>query len=274
LDQIADSRAEYMTEASTDQPATNEVEMSFFDHLEELRWRIIKSLLGVVIGTIISWVFIDWLMNDVLLHPVLALNRTLSPGQQPIHLQNLKPFGQLFLYMQVAIVGGVVLSVPVLLYQLWAFIAPGLMPNERRYVKWIVFFSSFCFLAGIAFSYFVMLPAALSFFAGFGSPEIVNNIAISEYMNFIISVMLAAGVVFELPMVSWFLSKLGLLTPAFMRHYRRHAIVVIFILAAVLTPGTDPVSQVLLAIPLMALYELSIGVSAWAWRGKKKRTEE
>jgi sec-independent protein translocase protein TatC len=116
-----------------------------------------------------------------------------------------------------------------------------------------------------------MLPAALQFFAGFGSSMIVNNIAIDEYMNFIISVMLAAGVVFELPMVSWFLSKLGILTPAFMRHYRRHSIVVIFILAAFLTPGTDPVSQVLLALPLIALYELSIGVSAWAWRGRKKK---
>jgi sec-independent protein translocase protein TatC len=115
-----------------------------------------------------------------------------------------------------------------------------------------------------------MLPAALQFFAGFGSPSIANNIAISEYMNFVVSVLLASGVVFELPMVSWFLSKIGILTPAFMRHYRRHSIVAIFIIAAFLTPGTDPVSQVLLALPLMGLYEISIWVSAWAWRGKQK----
>jgi sec-independent protein translocase protein TatC len=115
-----------------------------------------------------------------------------------------------------------------------------------------------------------MLPAALTFFAGFGSPQIANNIAISEYMNFVVSVLLASGVVFELPMVSWFLSKIGILTPAFMRHYRRHSIVGIFIIAAFLTPGTDPVSQVLLALPLMGLYEVSIWVSAWAWRGKTK----
>ena len=252
---------------------TPEKEMSFLDHLEELRWRIIRSLLGIIVGTILCWVFIDWIMNDVLLRPVLELNKHLSAGQQPIRLQNLKPFGQLFLYMQVAIIGGIVLSIPNILYQLWAFIAPGLMPKERRYIKSIVFFSSFCFLSGIAFSYFVMLPAALQFFAGFGTPEIQNNIAINEYMSFIISVMLAAGVVFELPMVSWFLSKLGILTPAFMRHYRRHAIVVILILAAVLTPGTDPVSQILLAIPLLLLYEISIWISAWAWRGKKKAAE-
>ncbi|HXF99136.1 MAG TPA: twin-arginine translocase subunit TatC [Bacteroidota bacterium] len=251
-----------------------EKEMTFLDHLEELRWRIIKALIGIIIGMIICWVFIDWIMDDVLLKPVKHVNENLAPGQQPIHLQNLKPFGQLFLYMQVAIIGGIIISIPNILYQLWAFIAPGLLPKERRYIKAIVVFSSFCFLAGIAFAYFVMLPSALTFFAGFGSAEIVNNIAINEYMNFVISVMLAAGVVFELPMVSWFLSQLGILTPAFMRHYRRHAIVGIFVLAAVLTPGTDPVSQILLAGPLILLYELSIGISALAWRSKRTRAAE
>jgi len=244
--------------------------MSFFDHLEELRWRIIRSLLSVVVGTVICWFFIDWLIDGVLLRPITVINAHAAGTQQQIHLQNLKPFGQLFLYMQVAIVSGVILSLPYILYELWAFIAPGLMPKERKYIKWIVFFTSFCFFAGITFSYFVMLPAALQFFAGFGTPTIANNIAISEYMNFVVSVLLASGVVFELPMVSWFLSKIGILTPAFMRHYRRHSIVAIFIIAAFLTPGTDPVSQVLLALPLMGLYEISIWVSAWAWRGKQK----
>ncbi len=247
--------------------------MSFFDHLEELRWRIIKALIGVIVGTIICWFIIDWLMNDVLLRPVLEVNANLSPGQQPIHLQNLKPFGQVFLYFEVAIIGGIIINFPNILYQIWAFIAPGLMPNERKYISSIVLFSTVCFLSGIAFSYFVMLPTALTFFAGFGSPDIENNIAINEYMSFVISVMLAAGVVFELPMVSWFLSKLGILTPAFMRHYRRHSIVVILILAAVLTPGTDPVSQILLAVPLIILYEISIGISAMAWRGKRRKEQ-
>jgi sec-independent protein translocase protein TatC len=201
----------------------------------------------------------------------MAINESVGPDQRPINLQNLKPFGQVFLYMQVAIIGGIILSIPNILYQLWAFIAPGLMPKERRHIKAIVVFSSVCFLAGIAFAYFVILPSALTFFAGFGTPEIENNIAINEYMNFIISVMLASGVVFELPMVSWFLSRLGILTPAFMRKYRRHAIVIIFILAALLTPGTDPVSQVLLAGPLVVLYEISIGVSAWA---NRKRAQD
>ncbi len=253
-----------------DDPVENVKEMSFLEHLEELRWRIVKALIGIVLGMILCWIFIDPIMESILLRPVIELNNNLSPGQQPIRLQNLKPFGQLFLYMQVAIIGGIILSVPNILYQFWAFIAPGLMPKERKYIKWIVFFSSFCFLFGVAFSYYLMLPAALKFFAGFGTPEIENNTAINEYMDFIISVMLAAGVVFELPMVSWFLSKLGILTPTFMRRYRRHSIVAIFVLSAVLTPGTDPVSQVLLAVPLLLLYEVSILISVWAWKGKNK----
>ncbi len=264
-----------MAESSTypgvdDEPPPEGPEMSFFEHLEELRWRIIKMLIGIVLGTIIAWIFIDFLINTVLLSPIVRLNMNPPPGQQPIHLQNLKPFGQLFLYMEVAIIGGVILSLPNVLYQIWAFIAPGLMPRERKYIRSIVFFSSFSFLAGIVFAYFVMLPAALQFFAGFGSATIQNNIAVNEYMSFVISVLLAAGIVFELPMVSWFLSKIGILRPEFMRKYRRHSIVVIFLLAAALTPGTDPVSQILLAIPLVVLYEISIMVSAWAWRGRKK----
>jgi sec-independent protein translocase protein TatC len=243
--------------------------MSFLEHLEELRWRVIKALIGIILGMILCWVFIDWIMNDILLRPIVHINATLLPGQPPIKLQNLKPFGQLFLYMQVAIIGGAILSLPNILYQIWAFIAPGLLPRERGTARTVVAFSSFCFLAGVAFAYFVMLPAALSFFSTFGTATIENNIAVNEYMNFIISVMLAAGVVFELPMVSWFLSRLGILTPKFMRTYRRHAIVVIFFLAAILTPGTDPVSQILLAIPLLLLYEISIFVSAWASRKRE-----
>lgn len=265
-----------MTDSSTypgvdDEAQSEGPEMSFFEHLEELRWRIIKMLVGIVIGTIIAWIFIDFLINTVLLSPIVRLNASPPPGQQPIHLQNLKPFGQLFLYMEVAITAGVILSLPNILYQIWAFVAPGLMPKERKYARSIVAFSTLCFLSGIAFAYFVMLPAALTFFAGFGTPTIENNIAINEYMSFVISVLLAAGVVFELPMVSWFLSRIGILRPEFMRKYRRHSIVVIFILAAFLTPGTDPVSQILLAIPLIGLYEISILVSAWAWRGRNKR---
>ncbi|MGE5410997.1 MAG: twin-arginine translocase subunit TatC [Clostridiales bacterium] len=236
----------------TNDTESKEGEMSFLDHLEELRWRIIYSLLGVIVGTIICWVFIDFLVDKVLLIPA---------ARTGLKLQNLRPFGQIFLYFEIAIIGGVVLSIPNLLYQLWKFISPALRESERKYISLIVTFSSLCFITGICFAYFVMLPLTFSFAANFGSKRIENNFAVDEYFSIIISIMLAAGVVFELPMVSFFLSKLGILKPSFMKKYRRHAIVVIMILAAFLTPGTDPVSQIVLAIPLFLLYEISIFVS-------------
>jgi sec-independent protein translocase protein TatC len=230
----------------------NDVEMSFLDHIEELRWRIIYAIIGIVVFTIVAWIFINPIVEIVLLKPA---------RDAKVPLQNLKPFGQLFLYVQVAITVGIICSLPNIFYQLWEFISPALKKRERKYILWIVFFSTFCFLAGIAFAYFVMLPMAMNFGAQFGTAEISNQWTIDEYISIIISVMLAAGVVFELPMISFFLSKLGILTPKFMRKYRRHAIVIIMILAAFLTPGADPVSQMILAVPLVLLYEISIFIS-------------
>ena len=233
----------------------NEDEMSFLDHLEELRWRLIYAIIGVVIGTILAWIFIDQLVDVVLLKPA---------RDSGADLQNLRPFGQLFLFVQVAIIVGVVVSIPNIFYQLWRFISPALRKKEKKYILSIVIFSSVCFLSGIAFAYFVMLPLALKFAAQFGSSTIKNEFAIDEYMNIIISVMLAAGFVFELPMISFFLTKLGILTAGFMRKFRKHAIVIILFLAAILTPGTDPVSQIILAIPLVLLYEISILISKYS----------
>jgi sec-independent protein translocase protein TatC len=240
-----------------DEKESGDVEMSFLDHIEELRWRIIYSLIGIVIFTIVAWVFINPLIEIVLLKPARDAHAS---------LQNLRPFGQLFLYFQVAIIIGIVASIPNIFYQLWKFIAPALKKSERKYILRIVFFSTFCFLAGIAFAYFVMLPMAMKFAAQFGTEEIKNEFAIDEYMSIIISIMLSAGVVFELPMVSFFLSKLGILSPKLMRKYRRHAIVIIMVLAAILTPGTDPVSQVILAVPLVLLYEISIFISKISYK--------
>ncbi|MGQ9643039.1 MAG: twin-arginine translocase subunit TatC [Ignavibacterium sp.] len=232
-----------------------EKEMTFIEHLEELRWRIIYSLIGIVIGTIVAWIFIDVLVEEILLRPA---------KESGVSLQNLKPFGQIFLYFQIALIAGLILSIPNVFYQLWKFISPALRKHERKYILAIVIFSTICFLAGIVFAYFVMLPLALSFAVQFGTQTIKNEFAIDEYMSIILSVMLAAGLVFELPMLSFFLSKLGILKPSFMRKYRKHSIVIIMIAAAVLTPGTDPVSQVVLAVPLVLLYEISILVSKFS----------
>ncbi|MBK7444662.1 MAG: twin-arginine translocase subunit TatC [Ignavibacteria bacterium] len=231
--------------------ADNESEMTFLEHLEELRWRIIKSAAGIIIGGIIAGIFINYIMDDILLLPA---TRTIPP----LKLQNIKPFGQFSLYMEVIIFGGALLSFPNILFQFWKFIEPALKPNERKYISSIVFFSTFCFLSGVVFAYFVLLPTALSFFSTFGSSAIENIIAIDEYFSFIISTMLAAGLVFELPMVSFFLSKIGILKPEFMRKYRKHSIILILLIAGILTPSPDVTSQLLLAVPLFILYEISI----------------
>ena len=226
-------------------------EMSFLDHLEEMRWRLIYATIGVVIGTIIAWIFIDQLVNFILLKPARDANA---------NLQNLKPFGQVFLFVQVAIVAGIVISVPNIFYQFWKFIVPALKKSERKYIFSVVVFSSVCFLSGIVFAYYVLLPLALKFVAEFGAADIVNNFAINEYMTIIISLMLGAAIIFELPMLAFFLTKLGVLTPSIMRKYRRYALITILFFAAFLTPP-DPVSQLILAVPLVLLYEISIFIS-------------
>lgn len=246
------SESDIITKDDIHDDEPEEAEMSFLDHLEELRWRLIYAFVGLIIGTIVAWVFIDYLIEYILLKPALDNN---------IDLQNLRPFGQLFLYVQVAIIAGIILSIPNIFYQLWKFISPALRKNERKYIIRIVIFSSFCFIAGIVFAFFIMLPLTFGFAAQFGTDAIKNEFAIDEYMSIIISIMIAAGFIFELPMLSFFLSKLGILTPSLMRKYRKHSIVIILILAAFLTPGGDPVSQLVLGVPLVLLYELSIFIS-------------
>jgi len=241
-----------------DEEDPQEGSMSFLEHLEELRWRLIYSFIGIVIGTILSWIFIDYLINVILLQPAKNAG---------IDLQNLKPFGQVFVYLEVAIICGLVLSIPNVFYQFWKFIAPGLKEKERKYISSIVVFSSLCFIIGIVFAYFVMLPISLDFASQFGTKDINNQFAINEYLSVIISVMLGAGVVFELPMVTYFLTKIGILTPMFMSKYRKYAIVVILILSAFLTPA-DIVSQIILAIPLSFLYEFSILISKAVYKKK------
>jgi sec-independent protein translocase protein TatC len=168
------------------------------------------------------------------------------------------------LYMESVLICGIILSMPYTIYCLWTFVAPGLLANERRYISRIVFFTSFCFFAGVSFGYFILLPAALNFFASFGTQNIDLNIALDQYVSFMLALLLGAGLVFELPMISYFLSKMGILTPEFMRKYRRHAIVVIFIISAVVTPTPDIVTQSLLAIPMILLYEISIFISKYS----------
>ena len=235
-------------------------EMSFLDHLEELRKQIIKMIAGIIVGTLLCIFFADFIVQTILLSPLRSVG---------LKTQVLAPYGIVMLYMEAILICGVILSMPYSIYCLWKFVAPGLLLKEKQYISRIVFFTSICFFTGIIFGYYVLLPGALTFFSTFGTQNIELHIALDQYVSFMLALLLGAGLVFELPMISYFLSKMGILTPAFMRKYRRHAIVVILIIAAVVTPTPDMVTQTLLALPMFFLYEVSIFVCKFA---QKKRT--
>ena len=234
--------------------------MHFLDHLEELRWRLLKSLISVLIGSVVTFYFIDVII-EFLIKPTQSLTN-------PMDLQVLKVQGMFMIKWGIALIGGFVLAIPVLTYQLWKFISPGLYLNERKYVGPLIFFTYLSFLIGLVFSYTVIVPFSLEFFTSVGIDQIDNNFSINYYFNFVTWLMIGSGLIFELPVLVFILSVIGLLTPAFMSHYRRHSIVVILILSAFITPP-DPVSLVLMFIPLWLLYEISIGVS---WLVNRKRS--
>ncbi len=236
-----------------------EREMSFLDHLEELRWRLVKALAGLLVSVMACGLFSNWIVTEVLLRP----STMTSP---PLKIINTVPYGQITFYMVVLIVAGLIVSSPLILYQLWKFVQPGLLPRERKYISAIVACTTLCFLAGVAFAYFVVLPYMLQFFATFGTQNIQNMISVTEYMSFVLELILVSGLIFELPMISYFLARLGILTPAFMRHYRRHAIIVILIVAAIVTPTTDPFTMGVFSLPMLILYEISIWIAGIALR--------
>ena len=237
----------------------NKDSMPFLDHLEELRWRLIKSILSILIGAVVSFYFID-IIIEFLIKPTEGLKNAMD-------LQVLKVQGMFMIKWGIALLGGVVVSVPVLTYQLWKFIAPGLYIDEKKYIIPLILFTFLSFISGLVFAYMIVIPFSLSFFTSVGLEGIENNFSINYYFNFITWLMLGSGLIFELPVVVFILSIIGLLTPAFMRHYRRYAIVLILVISAFITPP-DPVSLVLMSIPLLLLYEISIGVS-WLVNRKK-----
>ncbi|MBQ6268582.1 MAG: twin-arginine translocase subunit TatC [Bacteroidetes bacterium] len=230
----------------------NDKNMSFLEHIDEMRKRIIYVIIFLVISCVFVAANISTLMQDVFLAPALNAN---------LLLQNLQPFGQPILYFKVIFIAAAIITMPFFLWQFWIFLSPALYKDERKWVGSITIITSISFLCGVLFSYFVLIPSMLAFAANFGSELIANNIDANEYFSFISMILLASGLLFELPMVSFVLSKFSIVSSEFLRKYRRHAYVVILILAAVLTPTPDPVSQLIFASPIVVLYEISIYVA-------------
>ncbi|MBG31235.1 MAG: twin-arginine translocase subunit TatC [Opitutae bacterium] len=229
-----------------------QTEMGFLDHLEELRWRLVKSIFSILVCSILSFGFIDQILN-ILLQPSMSTNN-------PILLQSLQVQGMFLIKWFVSFVSGFVISLPYLIYQFWKFVAPGLKVNEKKFAIPFVFFASVSFIIGVSFGYFILIPFSLEFFSSIGAPHVQNNFSIQYYFSFLTWLLLGTGLIFQLPVVSLILSMIGILTPAFMRHYRKHSLIVILILSSFITPP-DPVSMLIMSLPLILLYEISIGVS-------------
>ena len=260
------SRREIITGEPPEAQAPSDItsDMSFLDHLEELRWRIIKGFLGILFGVIVAFVFSDWIMEVLLLGPAKAdfvVYQWLGINAVDLELQNRRLPGQFFTYWGTLLIVGVIIGSPILFYQLWAFVAPALNPNEQQGTRFTVFNITSLFILGILFGYLVLTPFALQFFNTFYISDMVrNDFDINAYFSSITLWTLSCGIIFQLPLVSYLLSKMGLLTPQVMIQYRKYAILTCFILAAFLTPP-DPVSQFLIAIPLIILYQISIFIS-------------
>ena len=234
-------------------------EMGFLEHLEELRWRLVRSFVAIILGSAVSYGYIDDILS-ILLYPSTVTNK-------PIMIQSLQVQSMFLIKWFISFASGFILALPYLIYQFWKFVAPGMKVNEKRFALPFVFFAFSSFIVGVLFGYIVLIPFSLEFFSGIASPHVENNFSIQYYFSFLTWLLIGAGVIFQLPVVSLVLSAIGILTPAFMRHYRRHSIVTILILSSFITPP-DPVSMLIMSLPLFILYETSIGVS-WLVNRKK-----
>lgn len=230
-------------------------DMSLFDHLEELRWRILKSLASIIIMSILTFNFANYLV-EILIKPATQINSDLN-------LQVLTIQGMFLLKWNLSIICGIILSLPVITVQMWKFLSPGLYNKEKKILVPLILTAFICFILGGVFSYKVILPFSLDFFASMITADIQNNFSINYYFSFVLTLMIGAGFIFELPVASFLFSSIGIINPEFLRTYRREAIAVTIILSAIITPP-DPISLIIMSIPILVLYEISIAVSWFA----------
>jgi sec-independent protein translocase protein TatC len=262
--------------------------MGFFDHLEVLRWHLIRSALAIVVCALVVGYFYDYIFDKIILgiqSPDFPTYRFMCEVSRLLHidgicidkgmivpLQNTAMFGQVTMLLQYSIIIGLVIAFPYVIYELWRFVAPALQPEDQKKTSRIILACSLFFFIGIAFCYLVIIPFSINFAVNFSvSSSIRNNFTIENYIDFFTMMLLAIGLVFELPMIVYFLSRLGILGAATMRNVRRYAVVIILIVSGVITPSPDVFTQCLVAVPIYMLYELSIFIAA---RNDRKREKE
>lgn len=270
---------------------TVEDEMGFFDHLEVLRWHIIRGVIAIIIAA--CWVFVNkGFVFDVLifgpkkpdfwtyrqlcyLSERFGLSADLCIKDIGFTILNIDMAGQFTRHLSISIIGGFILAFPYVFWELWRFIRPALSVKETGYTRGVVFFVSLLFATGVLFGYYIITPLSVSFLGNYQvSPEIANQISLDSYIGLVTTLTMATGLVFQLPIVIYFLSKIGIMTPQFMRTYRQHAVVIILIVSAVITPSPDIPTQLLVALPIFLLYEISIFISASVQRSKRKAERE
>jgi len=265
----------------------HEKEMSFIEHLEELRWHLVRSTVAIFIVAVVIFIAKKAVFDFLIFGPTkpdfptynvlcnisdkIGIGKAFCFESFQFTIINIEVAGQFIAHLKVSLLLGLMVAFPYVFWEFWRFIRPALHQNEARSTTGVVFFTSLLFIIGVLFGYYILTPFSLVFFNNYGVSDLVqNHWKLTNYVGTITMIVMASGIMFELPMIVYFLSKIGLLTPQFMRSYRRHAIIIILIVAAIITPA-DVGTQVLVTIPVLFLYELSIGVS---WRVNKNREKE
>lgn len=251
-------------------------EMSFLEHLEDLRWHIVRSVFSIFIIAIVAFIFNDIIFDTIILapkHPDFLTNRLLCGLGQLVNVSalcintnefeiiNIRMAGQFTTHITVSLISGIILAFPYIFWEFWRFFRPALYSSEKKHTRGAVFFSSLLFIIGILFGYFVIVPLSVHFLGSYNvSAEVNNQINLKSYIGTVASITLASGLIFQLPIISYFLTKIGLVDPPFLRKYRKHSVIVILALSAIITPP-DIFSQVLVCFPLLFLYEIGINIS-------------
>jgi sec-independent protein translocase protein TatC len=257
-----------------------EKEMSFWQHLEELRNHLIRAVIVLLLLAIAAFIMRRFIFDEILLAPkdpdfityraFCAIGRwlhmDLCMGTVPMEIVNIEMSGQFMTHVYVSLMAAVVVAIPYLLWEIWSFIRPALLPKEKKYSQGAVVYSSILFILGMVFSYYLIVPLTVNFFSSYQvSASVTNTITLSSYISTVVSVTMACGIVFELPIIVFFLTKVGILTPSFMKKNRKYVLVILLTIAAIITPP-DVFSQILVTIPLMGLYEFSLFVSTKVYK--------
>ena len=260
-------------------------EMSFLDHLEALRWHLIRSTIAVLIVGVVAFICKDFIFQifapkngDFFTYRMFCkighffgFESDFCTEQLPFTIQSRTMAGQFSAHIWTSIWAGVIIAFPYVLYEVWKFISPALYENERKLARGFILIASLLFFIGVLFGYYLITPLSVNFLGSYSvSPEVKNQIDIDSYISVVRSSVISCGIVFELPIIIYFLTKLGVVTPDFMRKYRRHALIVVLIIAAIITPP-DVASQIIVSIPIMLLYEISIFISAYVLKKEQNK---